>query len=137
VRKKYKPGKPRDILGVKMRYGSKSSRRGRVLEWALQGKHYAVLKEMDYVKRYFELVKSLTLSYPIEKKDLVLQVTVKEPGKYLLYVVAKKGTSVLHRFYLKDSSVKTVKSHTYHVLTIRVPAELRGSTLYIKIFRVP
>jgi len=72
-----------------------------------------------------------------EKENLVLQTTVGEPGKYLIYIVAKKGTSILHRFYLKDSSQEMVQGHEYHVVTMRIPAELRGSRLYIKLFKAP
>jgi hypothetical protein len=115
----------------------KSSRKSRVLELISQGKHYAVLKELEYIRRSCEKVKEMVVEYPVEKSELVLQTTVREPGRYLIYIVAKKGSSILHRFYLKNSSVKQVKQHTYNVITMRVSAELRGSKLYIKIFRVP
>uniref|UniRef100_A0A7J3Z528 Uncharacterized protein n=1 Tax=Ignisphaera aggregans TaxID=334771 RepID=A0A7J3Z528_9CREN len=113
------------------------SRKDRLMELIMQGKHYAVLKEVDHIKRYYEKVKELVIDYPMEKDELILQTTVKEPGKYLIYIVCRKGSSVLHRFYLKDSSIKRVKDHTYNVITMRIPAELRGSRLYVKIFKVP
>jgi len=115
----------------------KKSRKDRLVELISQGKHYAVLKEMDFIRRSCEKVKEMVMDYPVEKGELILQTTVREPGRYIIYIVAKKGTSVLHRFYLKDSSVKQVKQHTYNVITVRIPAELRGSRLYIKLFKVP
>ena len=115
----------------------KKSRKDRLVELISQGKHYAVLKEMDFIRRSCEKVKEMVMDYPVEKGELILQTTVREPGRYLIYIVARKGSSVLHRFYLKDSSQKMVKGHMYHAITMRVPSELRGSKLYIKLFKVP
>jgi len=115
----------------------KKSRKDRLIELVTQGKHYAILKEMDFIRRSCEKVKEMTVEYPVEKEELILQTTVKEPGKYIIYIVARRGSSVLHRFYLKDSSQKMVNQHTYNVITMRIPAELRGSRLYIKLFKVP
>jgi len=115
----------------------KKPRKDRLVELISQGKHYAVLKELEYIRRSCEMVKEMVVDYPVEKGELILQTTVREPGRYLIYIVARRGSSVLHRFYLKDSSQKMVNQHTYNVITMRIPAELRASKLYIKLFKVP
>jgi hypothetical protein len=114
----------------------RQSKLDRVVELIQQNKSSAVVKELSYIKRACKLVKELTMEYPLDKDELFLQTTV-EPGRYIIHVVAKRGSSVLHRFFVRESSVKHVKSHAYSIITMRIPSTLRNSKLYIKMYKLP
>jgi hypothetical protein len=114
----------------------RQSRLDRVIELIQQNKSSAVVKELSYIKRACKLVKELTMEYPLSKNELFLQTTV-EQGRYIIHVIARRGTSILHRFFVRESSVKHVKSHAYSVISMRIPSALRGSRLYVKLYKLP
>lgn len=114
----------------------KQSKLDRVVELIRQNKSSAVVRELSYIKRVCKLVKELTLEYPLDKDELFLQTTI-EPGRYLIHVVTKRGSSILHRFFIRESSIKRVKGHSYSVISMRIPSALRGSKLYIKVYKLP
>jgi hypothetical protein len=115
---------------------SKKSKLDKIVELIQQGKSSAVVKELPYIKRACKLVKELTMEYPLDKDELFLQTTV-EPGRYIVHVVAKRGNSILHRFFVRESSVKRVKGHSYSVISMRIPSTLRNSKLYVKMYKLP
>jgi len=100
------------------------------------GKHSAALKMLNQVRRLLEMKKEVKVDFPRERKEQFLQVTVPERGDYLVWVVSRKGTSVRHRFYLKSAGTKRIRGKDYSVLSMRLPADLRDSKLYVKIFKV-
>lgn len=46
------------------------------------------------------------------------------------------GGGVRRRLYIKSAGTKRVKGKEYNVLSMRLPADLRGSKLYVKVFKV-
>lgn len=114
--------------------GKKKTQLDALIESISEGKHSRVLKMVEVLKRRGTLVKELKLEYPEGKEETFIQTTLPKEGKYILWVVARRNGAVYHRFYLKETSKKSVKGHAYHIITMRLPSELRGSNLYIKIF---
>lgn len=112
------------------------SKLDKILDMIRAGKHYGVLRELGYIKKKCELVKELRLKYRADEKEKFLQVTVPSPSTYILYIVYRRERVVGHRFYLKESGIKHVRGREYHVISMRIPSELRNSTLYVRIFRV-
>jgi len=142
----------------------KRTRINKILTFIEQGKHVLVAKKyLKHIKRCCELVKELKMRYGHDRKELFLKTTVPEHGKYIVYIVARseivrdvekyipawrpeekprvvkereKVTRVLHRFYVKSSTKSISKGRKYNVISMRIPSELRGSTLYIKIYKL-
>jgi len=101
-----------------------------------QGKHSIALTMLRAVRRKLSIVKTLVVDYTIEDKEKFVQVAVPSEGQYLLWIVVRRGGRTLHRFYLKQSSKKRKGGNEYNVISWRIPAELRGSRLHMKICRI-
>jgi len=106
------------------------------VEYVQQGKHYKALALLRAVRRKLTVVKTLVVDYGMDYKEKFVQVTVPSEGQYLLWVVVRKNDRTIHRFYLKQSSKKRKGGNEYNVISWRIPAELRGSRLHIKICRI-
>ena len=116
---------------------TKKSKLDKIVELIQQGKIVPVIRDLEYIKRTCKLVKEITLKYPLEKKELFLQITLPERGEYIVHIVVKREFSVQHKFYLKKTSIKHVKNYNYHIISMRIPALLRNSKLYVKIYKLP
>jgi len=106
------------------------------IEAVSQGKHNVALTMMPAVKRKLTVVKTLTVDYGMEDGEKFIQVTVPTEGTYLLWLVVRKDRKTTHRFYLKQSTKKRKGDKEYNVVSWRIPAELRGSRLHIRICRI-
>jgi len=108
----------------------------RFIEVVQQDKHNLALTMLPSVKRRLTVVKTLVVEYGMEDREKFIQVTVPAEGAYLLWLVVRRGERMVHRFYLKQSSKKRKGGREYNVISWRIPAELRGSRLHIKICRL-
>jgi len=108
----------------------------RFIEIVQQGKHNLALTMLPSVKRRLTVVKTLVVEYRIEDREKFIQVTVPQEGQYIIWVVARRGERTVHRFYLKQSSKKRKGGSEYNVISWRIPAELRGSRLHIRVCRL-
>lgn len=70
--------------------GAGEFRLDKVVELVQQGK-VSPREVVEYIKKTCRLVKKLVLEYPLEKRDLFLQVTLPEKGDYLVWIVARRG----------------------------------------------
>ena len=57
---------------------------GKIIRLIEAGKHYLVLKDVDYIKRKCEIVKELKLKYDMSDKEKFFQVTVNGEGVYIV-----------------------------------------------------
>jgi len=115
---------------------AKKSKFEKLLEYVSKGKHNLALRELRNVKRRLTEVKRVDMDYGIGDKEKFVQVTVPGEGKYLLWAVVKKEGKVKHRFYLKEATKKTKGERTYNIISWRVPVELRGSKIRLKILKL-
>jgi len=126
-------------VGTIYSHGSRMPRRTPVqmfIEYIQQGKHNIALTMLPAVKRKLTLVKTLVVEYSMEDGEKFLQVTVPSEGQYIIWVVARRENKTVHRFYIKQSSRKTKGDKVYNIITWRIPSELRGSRLHVRICRV-
>jgi len=108
----------------------------KLLEYVSKGKHNLALRELGKVKKKITIVKKVDLEYGVEDKEKFIQVTVPGEGKYLLWLIIKKDGKILHKFYIKQSSKKVKGEQIYNVISWRIPAELRGSKMRLRICRL-
>ena len=112
----------------------------KIIKTIEEGKHYTVVrKHLKYIKRKLPLIKELALNYGFEEKEKFVQVSVPK-GKYIIHAIYVQKQhyppvkTVKHYFAVKEAREKHVKGHTYHVLSMRIPAAMRNSKIYIKIY---
>ncbi|ADM28771.1 hypothetical protein Igag_1979 [Ignisphaera aggregans DSM 17230] len=108
----------------------------KLLELIKQEKHNLALRELGKVKKKITIVKKLDIDYRIEDKEKFMQVIVPSEGRYLLWLIVKKDRKIMHRFYLKQSSKKRKGNSEYNVISWRIPAELRGSKIRLRVCRL-